>query len=265
MKIFAAGDFHGTVPKKFRKYAKSADVILCVGDTANRDKERELIFKHWNKIRDGTTLYDFISPQKYIKIILEGIRSMGPVVKEIDGYGKPIYFVNGNGDFEKVKIKKYPSSVKHAKYTSFDELAKKSKHIKFVRYGIRKLSKEYEVLMCGSDEYLLPKEKRLLLKAIFSKRDKAKKQILLTHNVPFRTKIDIAGFGPEKGRHLGSREIAWAVKKYKPLLQIGGHIHESQGIAKVGKTICVNVGYGRKGQAAIIEFVGKKVKIKLLR
>jgi len=263
MRIFAAGDFHGVVPKKFRKYAKGCDLMLCTGDMANRDEERRLIFKYWKESEQGLLLDLFIPPKKYQKLILGGINSMKPVVREIDGYGIRVFTTNGNGDFEKVKIKHKTKRVKLSKFVSFEELVEQSRHIEFIRCGIKNLSDEYQLVAYGN-AYIDPRKEKKLLRKLFSKIDKKRKQIFLTHEPPFRTKLDIAGYGPSKGKHLGSRAISWAIKEYKPVLHISGHIHESQGFAKLGRTVCVNTGYGRKGEAAVIE-LNKKIKIKLLK
>jgi Icc-related predicted phosphoesterase len=40
----------------------------------------------------------------------------------------------------------------------------------------------------------------------------------------------------------GSSACRAAIEKYKPMLGLHGHIHESRGIAKLGKTMCANPG-----------------------
>ena len=68
MKIFACGDFHGKVPEKFRKIARSCDYVLCIGDLANRDKERAIYFKHWKALGEGHDLFEFVDKNKFRKI-----------------------------------------------------------------------------------------------------------------------------------------------------------------------------------------------------
>ena len=41
---------------------------------------------------------------------------------------------------------------------------------------------------------------------------------------------------------VGSRAVRDAIKKYQPVVGLHGHIHESRGVQKIGKTICVNPG-----------------------
>jgi Icc-related predicted phosphoesterase len=46
---------------------------------------------------------------------------------------------------------------------------------------------------------------------------------------------------------VGSTSVRRAIEEYQPLLGLHGHIHESRGIKKIGRTICVNPGseYGQ--------------------
>jgi len=40
----------------------------------------------------------------------------------------------------------------------------------------------------------------------------------------------------------GSTAVRDAIEKYKPMLGLHGHIHESQSVAKIGRTTCINPG-----------------------
>jgi Icc-related predicted phosphoesterase len=40
----------------------------------------------------------------------------------------------------------------------------------------------------------------------------------------------------------GSKAVRGAIEKYKPMLGLHGHIHESQSVAKLGRTTCINPG-----------------------
>jgi len=40
----------------------------------------------------------------------------------------------------------------------------------------------------------------------------------------------------------GSLSVRAAIEKYKPMLGLHGHIHESQSVAKIGRTTCINPG-----------------------
>jgi Icc-related predicted phosphoesterase len=40
----------------------------------------------------------------------------------------------------------------------------------------------------------------------------------------------------------GSTAVRSMIERYQPLLALHGHIHESRGSAKVGRTLCLNPG-----------------------
>jgi hypothetical protein len=95
-----------------------------------------------------------------------------------------------------------------------------------------------------------------LLRKIEEEAEKATKMsncIFNLHCPPFGTHLDQA---PEldaelrpikKGGHVhmtnaGSTAVRSAIEKYQPMLGLHGHIHESRGVEKVGKTLCTNPG-----------------------
>ncbi|GAG26829.1 unnamed protein product, partial [marine sediment metagenome] len=103
----------------------------------------------------------------------------------------------------------------------------------------------------------------------FRKENKERKVIFVGHNVPYNTKLDKAGMKAHpkiRGKHLGSKMISTLIRKYRPLLYIGGHMHESLGKDRIGKTILINSGAAHEGKAAIIELdKGKVKKIKFIK
>jgi uncharacterized protein len=79
------------------------------------------------------------------------------------------------------------------------------------------------------------------------------KWILNFHSPPYATGLDDA---PELDATLkpvirggrpsivpvGSKAVKDAIKKYQPVVALHGHIHESRGVQKIGKTLCINPG-----------------------
>jgi len=41
---------------------------------------------------------------------------------------------------------------------------------------------------------------------------------------------------------VGSHAVRDAIKRYQPPVGLHGHIHESRGVQKIGKTLCINPG-----------------------
>ena len=65
----------------------------------------------------------------------------------------------------------------------------------------------------------------------------------------------------------GSSAVRQAIEKYQPILGLHGHIHESRGIYKLGRTICVNPGseYGQGIlRGAIVDLEERKLSDYLL-
>ncbi|MFW9997270.1 MAG: phosphoesterase [Candidatus Odinarchaeota archaeon] len=55
------------------------------------------------------------------------------------------------------------------------------------------------------------------------------------------TYVGYRGGEPIKGP-VGSKAVRKAIEKYKPLMGLHGHIHESAGFMKIGRTYCINPG-----------------------
>jgi Icc-related predicted phosphoesterase len=41
---------------------------------------------------------------------------------------------------------------------------------------------------------------------------------------------------------VGSKAVRKAIERHQPLIGLHGHIHESPGVYKIGRTVCVNPG-----------------------
>jgi len=64
---------------------------------------------------------------------------------------------------------------------------------------------------------------------------------------------------------VGSKAVREAILKYQPALSVHGHIHESRGVAKLGRTLTVNPGSSYSDgvlQAALIDINPKNGKVK---
>jgi hypothetical protein len=63
------------------------------------------------------------------------------------------------------------------------------------------------------------------------------KIILVTHEPPYKTKLDFLG------EHFGSKSIRKFIEKHQPDYCICGHFHECEGLNdKIGRTIVINPG-----------------------
>ncbi|MGC9516582.1 MAG: metallophosphoesterase [Methanomicrobiales archaeon] len=72
--------------------------------------------------------------------------------------------------------------------------------------------------------------------------------LLVTHAPPYGTEVDKLA----SGDYAGSKSIRKIIEKYKPDINICGHIHEAKSIDKIGNTILVNPGELSEGFASLI-------------
>ncbi len=98
--------------------------------------------------------------------------------------------------------------------------------------------------------------------------------ILNFHAPPYGSKLDNAPAlnadltyvsGGQALRPVGSTSVRDAVKDFQPLLSLHGHIHESRGATRIGRTLALNPGSSYEEgilQAAIVTIDPKKNKVK---
>jgi len=84
--------------------------------------------------------------------------------------------------------------------------------------------------------------------------------VLISHSPPRDTDLDMT----RSGMHAGSRSVRDFIISKNPLLVVCGHIHEAQGIDKLGETTIVNPGPAYLGGYARIE-LDDKVQVRLAR
>jgi uncharacterized protein len=90
------------------------------------------------------------------------------------------------------------------------------------------------------------------LNELAAQLDPAVPSIFNIHVPPYGTALDdapelradlsIAGGSNSRMVPVGSPAVRAAIETYRPILSLHGHIHESRGTAKVGKTVAINPG-----------------------
>ncbi|NWG10218.1 metallophosphoesterase [Candidatus Bathyarchaeota archaeon] len=144
------------------------------------------------------------------------------------------------------------------------------------------LDEEHEVACCGwtnptpwhtarecSEEELLER-----LEKVVAQIKNLKTAVFCFHCPPYNSIIDNApkltedlkpvyASGSPVIIPVGSVSVRKVIEKYQPLICLHGHIHESAGFVKIGKTLCLNPGseYGEGiMRAYLVEIEGNKVK-----
>lgn len=291
MKILAIGDFHGEFPNKFNKIIdkEKIDLVVSLGDYPPFHY-RKLWFKYcYGK---EVELWEIIGKKKYRGLVMEDLRRAENALRKLNKLKVPVFTVLGNidwpslddlRDFNEKRNKSMPNWDRKEKLAN--EI-KKYKNIHRFDYKALKFGDYVFIGMRGHSAPGIVKSKafrknKKILEKLFNKFKK-EKIIFVSHNTVYDTKLDILsqkarknaskGFHGKlakkikKFKHYGSKMARKMINKYHPLLHIGGHIHESAGKDKIGKTILVNPGAVYEGKAAIIEInVGKIRKIRFLK
>jgi len=276
MKILAIGDFHGKFPEKLKKEARKADIILCNGDIAGMPEIRKLLFSYWKK---GKIWHEEIGLKKAKKLIQKDYRQGIKILRELNRLNKKVILVFGNSDYYKSwMFKDDKLSPGH-----YENIIKKLKNIKLIH---KKTARADGLTIIGHGgylditEYLKPKtlenirkrkhdklverylkEEKEVLDLFRKNKSKLKNFIFLAHYTPYKVLDFIKNKNsPLKGTHAGFEPYNAVIKKYEPIICICGHMHESQGTKKLGKTIVINPGPAYEGKAALIELEGQKIK-----
>jgi len=286
MKILAVSDFDNGFPKGLASRLKKEkpDLILAGGDFCYGHKIRKAMFVHYDSDEEW---HDIVGRRKAAKMMRESVKQGDKILKFLNSFNIPVLLVFGNHDKTgaKSRSKKVwpmykkdlfaPLIKKYKNIFSIDLAAARVGNYYFVGYGQNCSAPELPVYAvqrekASKSELLKQKKKFKLYLHHLNKLFKIvvpKKTIFLVHNVPFNTKLDkiTSRQAPKsvQGKHFGSIVARKAIEKHKPLLCVGGHMHEGRGIDKIGRTICVNDGPGAEGRYAMIEIKNSKIKVKL--
>jgi len=303
MKILVIGDLHGRKPKIHFKKSEFDAIVLVgdVCDDSKIGPLQKKFFKRLKQVENPLNLSfeefieDEIGIKKYEKYEKDSLKKGNEILKYLDSFEKPIFMVAGNWDqsYGPSKIKDIDKSDYHYMKAFYDwwlgdkinaKLTKRTKNVKncmFKNHLFNRINFIGYGLISGTEDIRKKKKKLNITKKQFEKLKKAHDKILrklsyefnnrnqkyptifITHNIPYKTKLDKIKNkdSPKNNIHAGSTIARKICKIYKPLLCIGGHIHEGKGQDKRGKTTLINPGYGKDAQV-LIEIDENKRKIK---
>jgi uncharacterized protein len=112
------------------------------------------------------------------------------------------------------------------------------------------------------------------LDALFARVEDPRRAVLNAHVPPFMSGLDEApvldeglrvqtAAGQVKMGAVGSTAVRDAIERHRPMLSLHGHVHESAGFRRIGKTLAVNPGsdYGTGAlNGALLVLDGEKVR-----
>jgi len=270
MKILVVGDLHGNKPKI---YFKDFDVIIAPGDFCS-DAHRKYIFgalrKNLENPKKKIKLEDIVGKSKAKKMENKSIKDGLNILKFLNSFKVPVFVVPGNWEPPTRKWGKMIKRLKNLKDVNFKK--KSLNGIDFIGYGY---VSGPELPQYKEDKELLTKKELKKKRKDYKKKKerlskifvKSKRPVIfMPHNVPFNTSLDkiTNKESPRVGYHYGSLIAREIIEKHKPLLCIGGHMHEHFGKDKIGKTICINAGFGKKVNT-LIDLDEEKGKIRSIK
>jgi len=260
MKILAVGDFHGKFPEKLKNIAKECDFVLSTGDLGGNDELLKIIFKYFKE-----KWWDKIGKEESKSLVLDDYSKGKKIIDELSLLGKEVYIIPGNWDFT---VKSPAERTAGLELVTYPRIINQKSNLHYINRNFRKI-KNLNILFFGNmvtagaytengtfEEKKVQKfykknknETEQLFKYVNKKID-----ILLAHYPPFGyfDKVKFKGDNPMKGKHVGFKGYTEFIKKNQPRLFICGHMHEYQGIKKLGKTLIVATGAAKDGKAAII-------------
>ncbi len=143
---------------------------------------------------------------------------------------------------------------------SIDSILEESDYAVYPEGKVFSIDEHHEMISCGYSNitpWRCPRDitEEELLKKIDDMAAKVKAMdncIFNLHCPPYGTTIDLAPKLDEELRPIitpggsplmvpvGSKAVRQAIERYQPQLGLHGHIHESKGTFKIGRTLCVN-------------------------
>lgn len=164
--------------------------------------------------------------------------------ERLDGSGVPVYLMPGNDDeFE------------------IDPILGESRYCRNVNEQVVELTPWHQLVSMGwssptpwSTPRELPEEEFLdRLSGLMAGVRDARRTVMMTHVPPYDSGLDTAPLlspdlrptasaGDLLRGPVGSTGVRSAIERFKPVLGVHGHIHESGGERRIGDTVCVNAG-----------------------
>ena len=254
MRILAIGDPHGSLEKVKKIPLKNIDLILLTGDLGSASLAGKIAFDRINRAKEGLPEKK-ISPTLKKRSFMEAYNSTMKLIKYL-AKKAPVMTIYGNVESSNADTKKMAKKYKIELPLLTDSL-KTTKNVKVINN--KKVS--FKGIQIGGLNYFVdtnwirnfkPKNYREAMKSAKKDSDKARRvlkrfndlDILVTHQPPYEVLDKVGAPAPMhwRGKHAGSKIILDYIKRKQPRYAFCGHIHEGEGMKKVGKTEVYNLG-----------------------
>ncbi len=259
MKVLAIGDPHGSLEKVKAIPIKNVDLILLTGDLGKADLARKRSFENTKRKQQGLPKVKDTAQERR-EIHNEIHKSTLDILRYLSKYA-PVYAIQGNVGIPSVSQVREDYEKYGIKLTSTKEQVDRMSDVSIVKNGLRVLNG----LRVGFLEYFIdtswvrefkPKDYQKSMRKAKKQTEKARGvlrrfgndlDILICHQPPFGflDKVNFPG-APEhwQGKKAGSKAILEYIKSHQPKYVFCGHIHEGEGMKRIGKTEVYNLGVG---------------------
>jgi Icc-related predicted phosphoesterase len=204
------------------------------------------------------------------KLIIQRVETWIRIAEEkLKDSGVEVYIMPGNDD-----------------YLEIDDVLNRSSFIINPDGRVVEIKGGYEMISSGyanitpwkAPRDIPDEELEKILEAMASQLRRPSSSIFSLHAPPYNTPIDLApqldntfkpviAGGEIVMSHVGSKAVRKVIEEYQPLLGLHGHIHESKGVVRIGKTLCINAGSDYLAgnlQGALITIEDDKVRSYIL-
>ena len=257
MKIAAIGDPHGNLAKITKIPLDGVELVLLTGDLGQTDILRKQALQYLSIPNPGLKEKQFHA-EGFRQAFLTAHETALKLAAYLAGCC-PVFIVRGNADLSNYDIRKFSRTFGIELPFLYQQLSA----IRVVRLidnrvaslgGLRIGGIKYFTDICWAEEFGLDGLERIKKRALqdTGKISRAlgrfgRLDILLTHIPPYGVldRVDSASIPTSwVGRHAGSKTILEYIRRQQPRYVICGHIHESEGFEKVGRTEVYNLGMG---------------------
>lgn len=281
VKLLVIGDLHGNLPKIMRH---DFDAIIAPGDFCS-DNLRKYMVEAIKINKENPTKkirWEDLIGKKMAKVeVKKSLKDGKNILERLNSFNKPVFLVPGNWDWAETESKWIYLKKDHFK-TLLSGLSNLINcHLKKIEFkGIiiigSGISSRPEVPQSPEEVKHLTISELKIKKKDYSNKIKLlasyfKKEsrpiLLLSHNVPFNTPIDeiTNKESPRFGAHYGSLIARELIDIFQPLLCIGGHMHEHFKSVNIGKTTCINSGFGSSVNVYLTIENGKILNLEFLK
>ncbi len=257
MRILAIGDPHGAIDKIKKIPLLKTDLILITGDVGKADFARDRCFENRNRKMNGLEELEYTA--KDLKKSWMEIFTSSIAVWKYTSRFAPTYSILGNVGMNMVDASRVKrDEIKYGiKLPYMRERMDKIRNFHFVRNTVRNIGGvrigflEYFSDICwfrefqSKDQKQIAKARKQTAKAKRILKNFNRIDILVCHQPPygFLDKTDHPSAPKEwKGKHAGSKVILDFIKRERPKFVFCGHIHEAEGMVKIGRTEVYNLG-----------------------